>query len=137
VCIRFLEHVTAKPATYSDWSAGEWKQETSGKENHLPTPYLELGVNRANASAAVSSEAAHGTEAAAAGGDAVRPEEPFSGSWSALSDAGEVSTISPITCSRPLWDAGEVRNCTCVVDHVLLILVQHTHSLWSFWSPLM
>src|SRR5262245_26428479 len=36
----FLEGVRADPQTYADWSSGEWKVETSGKEDKMFSPYL-------------------------------------------------------------------------------------------------
>ena len=38
---QFRKHIAENPATYEEWSAGEWKQETTGKENHLNSPYLQ------------------------------------------------------------------------------------------------
>ncbi len=36
----FLSGIRAGPATYADWSAGEWAVETSGKEDGLFSPFL-------------------------------------------------------------------------------------------------
>lgn len=42
----FYEYLKANPATYKDW--GEtWEVETSGKEDHLPTAFLEKPFTRA------------------------------------------------------------------------------------------
>ncbi len=37
---RFLEYTERNPATYRDWSR-TWEQETTGKEDHLRSPYLD------------------------------------------------------------------------------------------------
>jgi flavin-dependent dehydrogenase len=36
----FLSGIRADPATYADWSAGEWTVDTSGKEDELFSPFL-------------------------------------------------------------------------------------------------
>lgn len=36
----FLDGVRADPQTYADWSTGEWKIETSGKEDAMFSPFL-------------------------------------------------------------------------------------------------
>eukprot|EP00038_Savillea_parva_P007677 m.171809 g.171809 ORF g.171809 m.171809 type:complete len:556 (+) comp13428_c0_seq1:486-2153(+) len=69
---KFLGHIDENPATYEDWSAGEWKQETTGKENHLKSPYLDLEQRNA----------------------AGQAEDPIAGSWSALSEAGEATNLN-------------------------------------------
>ena len=42
----FLAAVRADPQTYKDWSAGEWKVETSGKEDDLFSPFLKNRSSR-------------------------------------------------------------------------------------------
>jgi hypothetical protein len=43
---RFLEYTETNQTTYKDWSR-TWKQETSGKEDMLRTPYLDLEFEKA------------------------------------------------------------------------------------------
>jgi hypothetical protein len=43
----FLEGVRADPQTYADWSNGEWKVETSGKEDTMFSPFLAKPFARA------------------------------------------------------------------------------------------
>jgi len=75
---RFLEYTEANPATYKDWSR-VWKQETSGKEDHLRTPYLDTEFLEAEKAGAL-------------------PKVPdhigIGGSWSALSEAGEATNLN-------------------------------------------
>mmetsp|Transcript_3169 Transcript_3169/g.7674 ORF Transcript_3169/g.7674 Transcript_3169/m.7674 type:complete len:549 (+) Transcript_3169:52-1698(+) len=72
---KFLGHVDENPATYENWSSGEWSQETTGKEDGLKSPYLDLTLRGAAASAEPDAE-------------------PISGSWSALSEAGEATNLN-------------------------------------------
>ncbi len=45
---RFIEAVKADPQTYADWSGnGEWDQETTGKEDHLFSPFLRKPFKKA------------------------------------------------------------------------------------------
>jgi hypothetical protein len=43
---RFLEYTERNPATYRDWSR-TWKQETTGKEDDLRSPYLDMEFEEA------------------------------------------------------------------------------------------
>ena len=38
---RFMAGVRADPQTYADWATGEWKIETSGKEDQMFSPFLK------------------------------------------------------------------------------------------------
>ncbi|MGI9293815.1 MAG: FAD-dependent oxidoreductase, partial [Pseudomonadales bacterium] len=44
---KFIEHVKADPQTYSDWAGGEWSIETSGKEDHMFSPFLRKPFEQA------------------------------------------------------------------------------------------
>ncbi|MBV9911836.1 MAG: FAD-dependent oxidoreductase [Sinobacteraceae bacterium] len=45
---RFIDAVKADPQTYADWSGnGEWDQETTGKEDHLFSPFLRKPFKKA------------------------------------------------------------------------------------------
>eukprot|EP00457_Paulinella_chromatophora_P003134 gb/GEZN01003140.1/.p1 GENE.gb/GEZN01003140.1/~~gb/GEZN01003140.1/.p1 ORF type:complete len:581 (+),score=84.25 gb/GEZN01003140.1/:171-1913(+) len=74
--VKFLEHVNRNRRTYSDWSRGEWKQTTAGKEELLHSPYLDQEFDKAVQ-------------------DGILPSDvKISGSWSALSDAGEATNLN-------------------------------------------
>lgn len=44
---RFMAAVKADPQTYRDWSGGEWKIETSGKEDPMYSPFLRKPFEQA------------------------------------------------------------------------------------------
>lgn len=73
---RFLQYADANPATYGDWGK-TWAGETTGKEDHLVSYYLEEPFNRARR-------------------DGVIPPEldGISGSWSTFTDAGEATCLN-------------------------------------------
>ena len=48
----FLKYTESHPATYEDWSR-TWDQETTGKENHLRSPYLDTEFDRAREAGAI------------------------------------------------------------------------------------
>eukprot|EP00746_Dinoflagellata_sp_MGD_P166616 gnl/MRDRNA2_/MRDRNA2_96641_c0_seq1.p1 gnl/MRDRNA2_/MRDRNA2_96641_c0~~gnl/MRDRNA2_/MRDRNA2_96641_c0_seq1.p1 ORF type:complete len:510 (+),score=97.64 gnl/MRDRNA2_/MRDRNA2_96641_c0_seq1:110-1639(+) len=75
---RFLEYTEKNPATYKDWSR-TWEQETTGKENDLRSPYLDVEFENARKK-----------------GDIPDNEHTrnFGGSWSALSEAGEATNLN-------------------------------------------
>lgn len=92
---KFKDYTSRNPATYKDWSR-TWEQTTSGKEEHLKSPYLDREFEKA-AEAGVIPEDKIGN---------------FGGSWSALSDAGEATNLNLVhkkgvdaTCVRSLTDA--------------------------------
>ena len=68
---KFLKHVEKNPATYADWD-GDWSQETSGKENHLLTPYLGKEFEDLQTD----------------------DNQIINGSWSAISDEGEATNLN-------------------------------------------
>lgn len=73
---KFLQYTERNPATYADWSR-TWDQETTGKEDVLRSPYLDLEFEKARK-------------------DGIIPEETqnLGGSWSALSEAGEATNLN-------------------------------------------
>ena len=73
----FLEGVRADPQTYGDWSTGEWKVETSGKEDAMFSPFL-------------------GKPFAQAIADGVIPPEltTIGGTWGAMHDTGELTCMN-------------------------------------------
>lgn len=93
---KFLDHVSKNVRTYADWSksGGEWQQETTGKEEALPSPFLDEEFEKAAA-------------------DGVIPQnlgKELTGSWSALSDAGEATNLNLVHLSG--YDALDVNDLT-------------------------
>jgi hypothetical protein len=73
---KFLKYTRENPATYADWGQ-TWDQETTGKEDHLPSPYLEKEFARAKELGLIPKHI-----------------DTISGSWSALSKAGEATNLN-------------------------------------------
>jgi len=73
---KFLQYTQENPATYADWGQ-TWDQETTGKEDDLPSPYLEKEFIKAREM-----------------GIMPKNLDTISGSWSALSDAGEATNLN-------------------------------------------
>lgn len=73
---KFIQYTKDNPRTYQDWS-NVWEQETDGKENHLPSPYLDEEFEKARQ-------------------DHIIPEETktIGGSWSSLTEAGEATNLN-------------------------------------------
>jgi len=77
----FLKHVKENPRTYADWSGSgsdEWRQETTGKEEDLQSPFMDTEFTEAAKRGIISEDEA----------------KEFTGSWSALSDAGEATNLN-------------------------------------------
>jgi ribulose 1,5-bisphosphate synthetase/thiazole synthase len=87
---RFLEYVRENPSTYGHWGRN-WEMETTGKEDHLFSTYLEEPFDRARR-------------------DGLIPENLVSigGTWSTLTDAGEATSLNMIYMmnydATDLWD---------------------------------
>ena len=88
----FLEYVRQNPATYADWGQ-TWDQQTTGKEDDLPSPYLEKEFARARELGVIPSDL-----------------DRLSGSWSALSDAGEATNLNLVHITN--IDCTDVRDLT-------------------------
>lgn len=73
---RFLQYTELVKRTYADWNH-DWTQQTTGKEEHLPTPYLAEEFKTAVEQGTISDEL---------GG--------ISGSWSTLTEAGEATNLN-------------------------------------------
>jgi hypothetical protein len=73
----FLAGVRADPQTYGDWSSGEWRIETSGKEDKMFSPFL-------------------GKPFAQAIRDGVIPKHlsTIAGTWGAMHDTGELTYMN-------------------------------------------
>ena len=87
---RFLQYLSEHPSTYGDWRA-HWKVETTGKEDALPSTYLDEPFRRARQ-------------------DGLIPEHMTSigGTWGTLTDEGEA------TCLNMIYMLGY--DCTDVQD---------------------
>ena len=73
---KFLQYTRENPATFADWGK-TWDQKTTGKEEDLPSPYLEKEFAKAKEMGLV-----------------LKNLDTISGSWSALSDAGEATNLN-------------------------------------------
>ena len=78
---KFRKHIAENPATYADWSTGEWKQETTGKEDGLYSPYLQKEIDVAMEHGAIPSDLGRDGQNA------------LGGTWSAISDQGEATNL--------------------------------------------
>lgn len=89
---KFLQYTRDNTATYADWGQ-TWTQETTGKEDALPSPYL-------------------GKEFIKAKEMGIMPKniDTISGSWSALSEAGEATNLNLVHMTG--IDATDVRDLT-------------------------
>ncbi|MBC8445579.1 MAG: FAD-dependent oxidoreductase [Chloroflexi bacterium] len=87
---QFLEYVKQNPSTYGDWGRN-WEIETTGKEDHLFSTYLEEPFNRARREGLI-------------------PENLVSigGTWSTVTDAGEATSLNMVCMlnydSTNVWD---------------------------------
>ena len=74
---RFMAGVRADPQTYADWATGEWKIETSGKEDKMFSPFLKKPFAQALQAGIIP---AHLTTIA--------------GTWGAMLDSGELTYMN-------------------------------------------
>jgi hypothetical protein len=74
---RFMAGVRAEPQTYADWATGEWKIETSGKEDQMFSPFLKKPFAQALQAGIIP---AHLTTIA--------------GTWGAMHDSGELTYMN-------------------------------------------
>lgn len=74
---RFMAGVRADPQTYADWATGEWKIETSGKEDAMFSPFLKKPFAQALEAGIIP---AHLTTIA--------------GTWGAMLDSGELTYMN-------------------------------------------
>lgn len=73
----FLRYNAQSPKTYQAWG-NTWKQGTTGKEDHLLTPYLGEEFQRAREAGVIPD----------------KDTQLLGGSWSALSEAGEATNLN-------------------------------------------
>ena len=78
--------------TYGDWGKN-WSVETSGKEDHLFSPYIEKAFNRAQEDGVIPGDA-----------------QAIAGTWSTISDAGEGCMMNMVYSFG--YDCTDVRDLT-------------------------
>lgn len=76
-CKKFIEYTHKHPKTYKDWNQ-DWKQHTTGKEDHLTTPYLSEEFKQAAEEGIITNESAG----------------KMCGSWSGLNSLGEATNLN-------------------------------------------
>jgi hypothetical protein len=89
---RFLDYVAELSPTYEDWGRC-WQTETSGKEDHLFSPYLQEPFEQARR-------------------DGLIPEDlnSIGGTWGRLTDAGEATYLNMVVMKG--YDCTDVRDLT-------------------------
>ena len=73
----FMAGVKADPQTYKDWSNGEWKVETSGKEDNMFSPFLAKPFAQAIRDGVIP-----------------RHINTIAGTWGAMHDTGELTYMN-------------------------------------------
>lgn len=73
----FLEGVRADPQTYGSWSTGEWKIETSGKEDEMFSPFLAKPFAQAIREGVIPAHL-----------------NTIAGTWGAMHDTGELTYMN-------------------------------------------
>ncbi|MBT8115553.1 MAG: FAD-dependent oxidoreductase [Arenicella sp.] len=74
---RFIEAVKADPHTYSDWCGPDWQMETSGKEDHMFSPYLKKPFEKAIESGLIPANL-----------------NTITGTWGAITEQGDLSYLN-------------------------------------------
>jgi ribulose 1,5-bisphosphate synthetase/thiazole synthase len=80
---RFMAAVKADPQTYSDWAGGEWKIETSGKEDQMYSPFLRKPFEQAIKAGIIPAELT-----------------TIGGTWGAAHDSGELTYMNLVHLSH-------------------------------------
>ncbi len=75
----FLRGVADDPQTYADWSTGEWRVETTGKEDRLFSPFLAKPFSQAIADGVMDNDL-----------------DTIGGTWGAVHDTGELTYMNLI-----------------------------------------
>ncbi|MEO0497061.1 MAG: FAD-dependent oxidoreductase [Pseudomonadota bacterium] len=73
----FLQGVADDPQTYADWSGGEWKVETDGKEDEMFSPFLKRPFEKARREGSMPSDLT-----------------TIGGTWGAMHDSGELTYMN-------------------------------------------
>lgn len=91
---RFIEQVKADPQTYKDWTGnGEWDIETTGKEDHLFSPFLRKPFKQAVAAGIIPANLT-----------------TIAGTWGAISDQGDLTYLNLVHV--PNCDGTDARDLT-------------------------
>ena len=90
----FIRGVQEDPATYADWSnADEWAMETTGKEDHMFSPFLSKPFDQAKAAGIIPADL-----------------ETIGGTWGAVNDQGDLTYLNLV--HLPRIDGTDVRSLT-------------------------
>ncbi|MBP1851233.1 ribulose 1,5-bisphosphate synthetase/thiazole synthase [Rhizobium halophytocola] len=73
----FMAEVQADPQTYKDWSTGEWKVETDGKEDDMFSPFIKKPFQKALEAGLIPAHLS-----------------TIAGTWGALHDTGELTYMN-------------------------------------------
>ena len=74
---KFIEHIKSDPQTYKDWEGGEWKIETTGKEDEMFSPFLRKPFNKAREAGLIPKNL-----------------DTIAGTWGALYDTGDLTYLN-------------------------------------------
>ena len=74
---KFIEHVKSDPQTYKDWEGGEWKIETSGKEDNMFSPFLRKPFEKAMEAGIIPPNL-----------------DTICGTWGAISEQGDLTYLN-------------------------------------------
>jgi hypothetical protein len=74
---RFIQNVKADPQTYADWAGGEWKIETTGKEDDMFSPFLRKPFEQAMDAGLIPKNL-----------------NTICGTWGAISDQGDLTYLN-------------------------------------------
>ncbi len=87
---RFMEYVRENPTTYGDWNK-LWDAKTSGKEDHLFSPYLDKPFKLAREAGIIPQNI-----------------KSIGGTWSSVTDAGEATNLNMVYMTgydvTDVWD---------------------------------
>ena len=78
----FMAEVRADPQSYKDWSTGEWKVETSGKEDDMFSPFLKKPFEKAREAGFIPGHLS-----------------TIAGTWGAVHDTGELTYMNLVHLS--------------------------------------
>ena len=79
----FMKEVKDNPQTYSDWTNGEWKIETSGKEDKMFSPFLKDPFKKAINAGIIESDL-----------------NTISGTWGAIHDTDELTYMNLVHLTK-------------------------------------
>lgn len=74
---RFIEHVKENPTTYRNWDYGEWSVETSGKEDHMFSPFIRKPFDQARQAGLIPDNL-----------------DTIAGTWGAIYDSGDLTYLN-------------------------------------------